>query len=336
MAKFNINENHSDHELISDIFEACQAWIDVGGGFGATSSITGDGAVEAAEKRFSALHSNRPALLVPSATYGLYSALKAVSVRAGSLVCCPDYDWPSSLGAIRALGATPLLIPVFDQTLTIDPAALRKLDLSNISAIIATHIHGIPADIPAIREAIGQDIPIIEDCSQAFGSELDGQPVGALGDIAVFSFGPGKALYAGEGGMIVTRDWALYEKVIRETAHPIRQLIGGVGNDVKFTNFSIRPHPITAIMLLHALDAFERSNSNENFTRMSDKLSKIEGITLIGMDDRRLNSSNRIPVYYMGGLNTLPEWCILTPSGALNLWKLKSSDKPVYLAELDV
>jgi dTDP-4-amino-4,6-dideoxygalactose transaminase len=211
-----------------------------------------------------------------------------------------------------------------------DPHQLTPAVLEGAKALVVCHIHGTPADVPALKEAAG-DLPIIEDCSQATGSKLDGRFVGTFGDLAIHSFGPNKCLYAGEGGMILTRDWALYEKVLRETCHPIRQTIAGAGDTVDCANLSIRPHPMTALMLLSELRTFDAEARGRAFDRLAAALSAWEGARIIGADRRRQNASGKVPVYLERGAKACRRSPNCTPSGAFALETMAKTDLPIYL-----
>lgn len=326
-----IDNTYPDSEFLSAVLSACRDWAASGEGFGPTSAITGDGAVGVAEKMFSEAHGSRPAILVPSATYGLYGLLKAFGVKDGTKVCCPCYDWPAAYAAIKAAGGTPVLVSVDPETLTLDPAALKDIDMSEVSAVIVTHIHGTAADVSAIRSAVPPGIPIIEDCSQAVFSSIDGKLCGTLGDAAVFSFGPSKALYAGEGGMVLLRDWDLYEKTLCETAHPVRQRVGGVCGEVKADGFSVRPHPLTPILLVAALKAFDAGARHKAFEKTASGLSALSGVKLIGVDNRRCNASGRVPAILPAAADGLIEGYDCVCSGAFDLHHMSKPDKNIVL-----
>lgn len=317
--------------FVNDVVSACNAWLEGDVGDGATSQITGDGAIKAVENRCSDLHEGRPSLLVPSATYGIQGALKAVGVRGGDAVGCPCYDWPSSYAAIKSVGAKPIILAVDSKTMTLSPKSIKRCNSLNISAVIATHIHGIPADIPEIRRVVGDDVAIIEDCSQAFGSRLDGKPVGTMGDMAVFSFGPGKNISAGEGGMVVCRDWELYEKLIREVCHPVRQIVGGAGDSVHYDNLSIRPHPMTAIMLWYHLSRFDRDKRCRENADFVKALVRKHGICVIGNDDRRSNASRAVPAFLQCDFNKFACEFDCTPSGAFDIKRMMPSSRKIVL-----
>jgi len=326
-------KDHSDAEFLGSVIDACRDWVELGEGFGPTSAITGDGAIAAAERKFSeTLGGGRPAILVPSATYGLRCALLSLGVKAGDTCLIPAYDWPASFAAVLSVGAVPRLVPVETRTYTIDPKALTSALLDGAKVLIACHIHGTPADVPALREVLGGSVPIVEDCSQAAGSKLDGDYVGTLGDIAVHSFGPNKCLYAGEGGMILTSGWDLYEKALREAGHPVRQNIGGAGEEIKYANLSIRPHPITAVMLLKELRTFDDERRCDRFDRLANDLSKRGDVRLIGGGKKRRNAAGKVPVVLNGDIEEFSRDYSAVPSGAFDLEDMKKTTRPIYLA----
>ena len=215
-----------------------------------TSSVLGGGAIAAAEAAFSRLHGGRPALLLPSATYALRAGLQALGVRAGDEVICPIIDWPATFAAITSLGATPVPVAVDPQTITIDPRAAARARTSRTRAAVACHLHGICADIPALRRQL-PGIGICEDASQAFGARLDGRRAGTFGDVAVLSLGPGKHIDAGEGGILLCRTASLHKRAIATACHPLRNLLtGNTSTDPQA--LVMRPHPMTAVLALDA------------------------------------------------------------------------------------
>lgn len=259
-----------------------------------TSQLTGGGAIARGEARISKLHEGRPVLLMPSATYGLWVALRALGIGPGDEVLIPKYDWTSSLAVVLALGATPVVVPVDRATLTIDPATAGARCGPLTRAVIATHLFAIPADVPALRLALPQ-VPIIEDCAQAFGSRLDGRPVGVFGDAAVFSFGPGKRLDVGELGALVLRDHEMRQRALQHSAHPIRQRLNGIAVP-DMASMSIRPHPLAAVLLDAALEADDSGVIIRERRRLADSLLSDTGFPLLGVDGRRRVASQSIPV----------------------------------------
>lgn len=259
------------------------AWLDVESPF-PTSELTGGGAVAHVEQRLSQMHCGRPTLLVPSATYGMRGVLAALGVRQGDEVLVPQLDWPATIAAVRSLGATPVPVPVADDTLTIDPQAAAALRTPRTRAAVACHLLGVPADVPALRNAL-PSVSIVEDCAQAFGSTLDGARVGTLGDAAVFSFGPGKTLDAGEAGAVVVREGELFDAVLRQSTHPIRQRVSGL--DPEPAPLSIRIHPVAAVLLNHALDVIDVDSLIAGHRRLAHRVAHVTHLPVVGADPRR-------------------------------------------------
>lgn len=142
-----------------------------------------------------------PRLLgVSNGTDALRLALEACGVGPGDEVVLPAFTFIATATAVSALGAVPVLADVDPKTLTLDPASAKKAVTKKTKAIVPVHLYGQPADIDAIK-ALG--LRVVEDAAQAHGAKYKGRPVGALGDLAAFSFYPSKNLGAlGDAGAI--------------------------------------------------------------------------------------------------------------------------------------
>lgn len=288
---------HPDEEWIRGTIASLEAWLE-GPSATPTSQITGGGAVGRAEALFAAHHEMRPCLLIPSATFGMRATLKALGVRSDSEVLVPDHDWVSTVAAIQSLGAVAVPVPVERRTATIDPTQIVERRTDRTRAIVACHLHGVPADIPAIRDVV-RDLPIIEDGAQALGSTLDGRPVGVLGDAAIFSFGPGKAIDVGEAGIIVARDEFLRAEILRGVGHPVLQILGGIERPA-LGNFSVRPHPLASVLLAHRLSVWRPDAIRAAHEDLADDLRHLKNLTILGDDGRRANAAVQVPVYVDG------------------------------------
>ena len=243
--------SNPDFIWLSQVVGDFQGWLEDQSCHEATSQLTGGGAIREAERLFSSIMDGRPSLMVPSATSGMLIALKAVGVCPGSEVILPAFDWGSSLATVSTLGATPVVAPNNNGAAARHEECLT-LVTDKTKAVIVSHIWQV-VDARAIRKALPAHIPVIEDCSRAFGCRMDGYLAGTLADLAVFSFGPGKEpLDVGEGGMIVARDWELWERLVAVGAHPIRQITAGLPEENP-ASLSFRPHPLSAILLVIAL-----------------------------------------------------------------------------------
>lgn len=259
-----------------------------------TSSVFGSGAIAAAEAAFSRMHRDRPALLLPSATYALRVGLQVLGVQPGDEVLCPAIDWPSGFAAAVSLGAVPVGVAVDPQTLTLDPVAAAKARTGRTRAVIACHLHGICADVPALR-ALLPGIAVIEDAAQALGCTLDGGPAGTLGDIAVLSLGPGKHVDAAEGGVLICGDTASYEAAVGIACHPLRQLVTGMaGADPN--SLSLRPHPMTAMLALAALAQWSPGPARKAHAATRAALAAAPDLRILGHPSRQESTCARVPV----------------------------------------
>jgi hypothetical protein len=284
--------DHPDAEQVRDLIANLTAWLDIEV-HDPTSQITGGGAVRYAEGLFSDLHGARPSAALPSATLGMRATLLAVGVSPGQRVLLPAIDWTATLAAVRAIGATPALVEVDPATMTIDPFAVQRHLADDVAAVVACHLHGVAADVPAIRDAVG-DIPIVEDCAQALGSSIDGQLCGTHGDYAVFSFA-NKTVNAGEAAMVSSATPELHQRLLELTAHPVRQILDGV-SPPNLAAFSTRVAPACAMQLAVALNRWEHCRALADHNRLKALLPDEVRQAVLGNDSRRENAAPAIPI----------------------------------------
>jgi len=154
---------------------------------------------------------------VANGTDALAIALRALGIGSGDRVATVSNTAVATVAAIEMAGARPVFVEIDATSYTMSSVSLaRTLEaFDSIKAVIAVHLYGHPADIPAIAEiARPLGVRLIEDCAQAHGAMLHGQFAGSMSDIATFSFYPTKSLGAlGDGGMVVTSDPALAKRV---------------------------------------------------------------------------------------------------------------------------
>lgn len=175
--------------------------------------------VQTFEQAFAAYVGVSYAIGVGNGTDALELSLRACGVGPGDLVFTVSHTAVATVAAIELVGATPVLVDIDPTAYTMDPdslaAALAYPPEGRPKAVIPVHLYGQPADLPAILElAHRYGLYLIEDCAQSHGATLDGRSTGSWGDIAAFSFYPTKNLGAlGDGGMVVTNDASLAERV---------------------------------------------------------------------------------------------------------------------------
>ena len=167
----------------------------------------------ALEQAFCQLTGNQHAIAVSSATAGMHVTLLALNIQPGDEVITPSLTWVSTINIITLLGATPVMIDVDRDTLMVTPEQIEAAITPQTRAIIPVHYAGAPADIDAIR-AIGErhGIAVIEDAAHSAGCYYKGQHVGNKGT-AIFSFHAIKNMTCAEGGLIVTDDAELADRM---------------------------------------------------------------------------------------------------------------------------
>lgn len=160
------------------------------------------------------------AIATSSCTGAMHMGLSALGVGRGDEVILADINWIATVSPIVHLGATPVLVDILPDTWCLDPAKVEAAITPRTKAIIATHIYGSLCDMDRLME-IGRrnGIPVIEDAAEALGSAYQGKRAGSIGAFGTFSFHGTKTLTTGEGGMFVTSDPALYERVLTLSNH---------------------------------------------------------------------------------------------------------------------
>jgi dTDP-4-amino-4,6-dideoxygalactose transaminase len=151
------------------------------------------------------------AVSVSSGTAGLYLALRALGVGNGDEVVIPAYVCSALWHAVRMAGAVPVLADTGGDGVHPDGATVRAVLTPKTKAVVFAHLFGGACDIGDI---IAAGVPVIEDCAMSLGAEYAGRKAGALGSAAsVFSFYATKVIAAGEGGMVLSGDRNIAERV---------------------------------------------------------------------------------------------------------------------------
>ncbi len=171
--------------------------------------------VEKFEKEFAAYCQTRYAVGVGSGTEALHLSLVACGIKEGDEVITVPNTAVPTVCAITFAGAKPVFVDIDPDTFNMDPALLKKKITKRTKAIIPVHLYGQSADMaPILKTAKEHGLKVIEDACQAHGALYKGKKVGSFGDLGAFSFYPSKNLGCyGDGGMVVTDDAKLFEKV---------------------------------------------------------------------------------------------------------------------------
>ena len=162
---------------------------------------------KAFEKEFAAWNGNKFAITTNSGTAALHMAIVACGCGTGDEVLVPAYSWSSSATCILQHSCIPVFVDIDFDTMNIDPEKIERAITPRTKAIIAVHLHGLPAEMDKILAiAKRHGLKVIEDACQGHGAKYRGRKVGTWGHCAAFSFNQNKSLCSGEGGMFVTDD----------------------------------------------------------------------------------------------------------------------------------
>ena len=158
------------------------------------------------EQEFAAYCGTDDCIALNSGTSALHLALLAAGVGPGAEVITVPFTFVASVAAVVYTGARPVLVDIDPRSFTIDPVAIEGAISSRTKVILPVHLYGQPADMDPIMDiARRHGLIVIEDAAQAHGAKYKGRLVGSIGDMACFSFYPGKNLGAyGEGGAVTT------------------------------------------------------------------------------------------------------------------------------------
>lgn len=240
--------------------------------------------VEAFEKEFAEYLGVNYAVSVANGTAALDLVLKAYGVSSGDEVVTTPFTFVATANAVLYQGAKPLFADIDPRTFNIDPNSVLEVITPRTKAVIVVHLYGQPADMKALKEiADDHKLVLIEDAAQAHGAEFMGVKAGALGDAAVFSFYATKNMTTGEGGMVVTNDEKVAERVklLRDHGQVEKYLHVELGYNLRMTSMQAAIGRVQ----LKKLDRFNEAR-RRNARELSEQLSKVPGIEVPYEDSR--------------------------------------------------
>jgi perosamine synthetase len=265
------------------------------------SGFLNDGKVtDQFEKEVAQLLGAQYAVAVTSGTAALYLALKACDIGHGDEVIVPDTTFIATANAVVMTGAVPRLVDIDRQTLNIDPAQIQKAINSKTKAIIPVHVSGRLADMTTIMDiAQKHNLAVIEDAAEAFGSKQGGKSAGTIGHMGCFSFSPNKTITTGQGGMVITNDSDLHQKLrqLKDQGRPHRGTGGddehpAIGYNFKLTNLQ------AAVGLGQMQDIQARLSKLKLIYKTYEReLKGVKGISLFPFDVEQGESPQWIDAY---------------------------------------
>ncbi len=165
---------------------------------------------------FAQYHDAKHGIFMANGTVTLQCALGALGVGPSDEVIMPGLTWPATAMAALYVGATPVFVDVEPTTLCLDPQAFEAAITPQTKAVIPVHIYGGTADLEKILAiADKHNIAVVEDCAHAHGGKWNGRGLGSWGAVGSFSFQQSKTMASGEGGICLTNDDELAERIYR-------------------------------------------------------------------------------------------------------------------------
>ena len=177
------------------------------------------------EEEVAAYHGVKHAVALASGTDALHLALLAAGIKRGDEVITTPFTFIATAEAVSYIGAVPIFVDIRSDTFNMDIAKVEAAITRKTKAILPVHLYGQPVEMDALMQiAKKHGIRVIEDCAQSFGAEFRGRKAGTFGDMGCFSFFPSKNLGAyGDGGMVITDDAELAERVLSLRNHGSRK-----------------------------------------------------------------------------------------------------------------
>jgi perosamine synthetase len=186
----------------------------------ASTWISGGPYVERLEEEFKALLNVPHAAVTTNGSSALHLAYLALDIKPGDEVIVPGFAYMGAANIAILCGARPVFVDVEPDTWCIAPSAIDAAITAKTKAIVAVHTYGNLCDLDRVLK-IGTDhnIPVIEDAAESLASKWKGRMAGTLGAIGTYSFHATKTITTGEGGMVVTQDAAVAERVVLYRSH---------------------------------------------------------------------------------------------------------------------
>jgi len=243
------------------------------------------------EKAFAEYIGIKYAVSLPSCTSAIHLSLLALGIGPGDEVIVPDVTWIATAAPVTYVGATPVFADMDPETWCLSADSLEECITDRTRAVIPVDLYGgMPEWNRISRIAEKYKIAVIEDAAEAFGSEYQGRKAGSLGDTGVFSFHGSKTMTTGEGGMLVTDDKSLVERILFLRDH------GRKPGDVMFFNSEVgHKYKMSSLQAAFGLAQIERADAlverkRQIFSWYRNALIETDGLALNCESEGTINS----------------------------------------------
>ena len=251
------------------------------------------------EELFRKFVKSRYAITVSSCTAGMHLFYFAIGLSKGDEVIVPDQTHVATAHAVELLGAKPIFVDCELETGNIDVKKIEKKISKKTKAIAVVHFLGVPADMIKIKKiAKKHKLFILEDCALSLGAKIRGKHTGLFGDAGVFSFYPVKHITTGEGGILITNNKKISEKIKSKKAFGVdknynqRNYPGKY--DVKELGLNYRMSEIHASIGVEQIKKIKKflKIRKKNFNFLIKKLKDIKNIKILKNKNENFSSSN--------------------------------------------
>lgn len=240
------------------------------------------------EAQFAAYQGAQYGLAVSSGTAALEVAVRAAGIGPGDEVIVPPYSFLATATAVLQMGAVPVFVDVEAETYNLDPALLERAVTPRTCAILPVHFGGRAADLGAVLDvARRHGLMVIEDTAHGHGGRWRDHGLGTVGNLGAFSFQASKNLTAGEGGIVLTDDAALYDRCV--ALHDLWR--GGIQREAiaggfPLVSWNYRLSEFQAALLLAGLERLEAQTQRRaaNAAHLTRRLEAIAGIRTLRAD----------------------------------------------------
>ncbi|MBI5698828.1 DegT/DnrJ/EryC1/StrS family aminotransferase [Candidatus Saganbacteria bacterium] len=232
------------------------------------------------EQQFADYCGKKYGVATSNGTNALHMALKSLAIGVGDEVVVPALSFIATTNAVLYTNAKPIFVDSEMETWNIDPSLIENKITKRTKAIIAVHLYGQPVRIKLIKSiAKKHGLFLIEDAAEAHGAECNGKKVGSYGDISCFSFYGNKVITTGEGGMCLTNDRKVYEKLRMLRDHGMSKTVRywhpEMGYNYRMTNIQAA----IGLAQLKKIDMFIQ-NKRQIATWYDRELADVPGIVL--------------------------------------------------------
>lgn len=268
------------------------------------------GYVEEFEKQFSEYCGSRFALSCANGSVALRLALIATGVKPGDEVIVPPYTFIATASIVIEANCVPVFVDIDPDTYNLDTAKVEAAITERTKAIIPVHFAGLACDMDSLMDiARRHDLTVIEDAAHAHGAEYKGKKLGTIGHAGSFSFQSSKNLTAGEGGMVVTDDESLYDRM--NSLRNVGRVKGGEWYEHHYLGCNYRITQFQAVLLSQQLRRLEEQTKrrDENGRFLTSLLESVQGITPLGRNENATVHSYHLYIfrYDKSAFNGLPK-----------------------------